>query len=807
MGTRAETTLGGAPELTLAGPPRAIGATVTRSVDDGPLSGRATYVGDLRLPGMVELALVRSPLAHARVTGIHAERARAAAGVLAVVTGSDLTDVRPFPDFFPYAQPVRTFPLARDLVRYVGSPVAAVVAADRYAAEDAAELVEVDYEELPAVASVEAALADGAPRLYEDWPDNRMMAAPEGGLSQEVTDILAGAATVVRGRYAIHRHTGVPMETRACLAEWRDGRLTLWTTCQLPHVTRTSLTFALPSLSERDIRVVAPAVGGGFGVKQHIYPEEVLAAWSAMRLGRPVRWIEDRTEHLVATVHARDEVIDIEGAIRADGTIEALRAHVYHDLGSGEVFYAGFAPGLTTGGHMTGPYRIDKAAVAVTGAVTNKTPAGSFRGYGVPEAVFALERFIERAARAVGADPVEARRKMLLTDADLPYTAPTGAVMDSGSFAAAYERALHQGREAAAGWRERLANQPNVRVGMGAVPYREGTAPTHFGASGYWASQECASVRVEPDGSVVVSSGATTQGQGVETLLATVTADALGIAHGDVRVIMGDTDRCPYGMGAWGSRNAVFASGAVLKACATVRDKAMRIAAHALEADASDLVAAEGRVAVRGTDRGLTYAEIGTLANVRTMNLPADVDPGLEATAFYDAPNLQHVPDEMGRINAAAAWANAAHAAVIGVDLETGELTILDYFVAHDCGPILNPPIVDGQVIGGVAHGIGGAMYEDLAYTPEGQPMAVSFMDYLIPSATEIPRMTLSHFESPSPVLPLGVKGVGEGGTCGPLGALGNAIADALSEFGVDVVRSPFTPATIRSMIEGASAP
>lgn len=761
-------------------------------------------MADLSLAGTVEIAVVRSISAHAEIAEIDVEAARSVPGVLAVVTAADLTDVRPFPDFFPYAKPVRHFPLARSKVRYVGTPVAAVVAENRYLAEDAAELVRVEYRELPAVSSIRAALAEGAPRLFDDWSDNRMVDVPEGPTASEVEAILK-RSRVVRGTYRIHRHTGVPMETRGSLARFEDGRLTLWTTAQLPHVTRTSLSYVLP-LPERDIRVVAPEVGGGFGVKQHCYPEEVLVSWLAMRLGRPVRWIEDRGEHLVATVHARDEIIEIEGAVEDDGTISALRCRVYHDVGSGEVFYGGFAPGLTTTGHMSGPYRIDKLVVSFAAVATNKTPAGSFRGYGVPEAVFALERFIDRAAREVGADPLEARRRMLLSDADLPWTTPEGAFLDSGSFQVAYEKAVDLGRQAAAGARRRLAGDPVARVGLGIATYREGTVPTHFGASGNWTAQESAFVRVDPDGSVTVSSGGTSQGQGTVSLLATVVADTLGVPIESIAVVLGDTDRCPYGLGAWGSRLAVCAGGAALRAAGRVREKATRIAAHLLEASPDDLEAVDGQIRVRGTDRAVSLGEVSTVANIRTFQLPSGEEPGLESTAFYEPPRIQHVPDATGRINACAAWANATHAAVVKVDVETGRVDILDYVVAHDCGPMINPVIVDGQIVGGVIHGIGGAMYEDLPYSEGGQPLAVSFMDYLLPTAAESPAIALEHFESPSPVLPLGVKGVGEGGTCGPLAAIGNAIADALVEFGVDVVSSPFSPAAVRALVRGADS-
>jgi carbon-monoxide dehydrogenase large subunit len=750
------------------------------------------------------MAVVRSTIAHAEVAGIDTSVAASMPGVLAVVTAADLVDVQPFPDNFPYAGAVRHFALARDRVRYVGAPVAAVVAENRYQAEDAAEMVQVDYRDLPAVASIPDALRDRAPRLFDDWADNRMVDVPPGPTAAEVEAAL-GRGRVVKRTYTVGRHTGIPLETRGSLAQFKDGRLTLWTTAQLPHVTRTTLSSVLP-LAERDIRVIAPDVGGGFGVKQHCYPEEVLVSWLAMRLGRPVRWIEDRAEHLVASIHARDEIIEVEGAVEDDGTISALRARVFHDLGSAEVYYAGFAPGFATTGHMSGPYRIDNLTTTLTSVVTNKTPAGSYRGYGAPEAIFALERFVDTAAREVGADPVETRRAMLITDEELPRTTPEGAVLDSGSFVPAFDKAVEFGQASLAAARDRFRDDTAKRIGLGFATYREGTTPTHFGASGKWTSQESALIRIDPDGGVLVSSGATTQGQGTVSLLATVAADALGVPIESIRVLLGDTDQCPYGLGGWGSRMAVTGSGAILKAATRVREKVLRVAAHLLEASTDDLEMSEGLVRVVGTDRSVTVADVSAAANMQTFKLPPGEEPGLEATAFYEPPGLQHFPGEDGKINACVAWANSTHAAVVAVDVETGVVEIVDYIVVHDCGPRINPVIVDGQIVGGVAQGIGGAMFENLAYSEEGQPLAVSFMDYLVPTAVEMPAVALDHFDSPSPTLPLGVKGVGEGGTCGPMAALGNAITDALQEFGVDVVATPFSPAVVRALIRDAQA-
>jgi carbon-monoxide dehydrogenase large subunit len=783
-------------DLRLAGRPAYFGAKVARVEDDRLLTGRASFVADVRLPDMVEMAVARSLFAHATID-VNLDAARAADGVVEAVSASDLTDVGVYPDFITYMQPVKASVLAQDKVRYVGAPIAAVVGEDRYAAEDGVELVEVDYGELPPVTTREAALADDAPKLFDHWPDNRIVNSP---LTLEDVEEVFRTHRVVSGSYATHRHSGVPMETRGCAAEYRHGRLTLWTATQSPHIVRTTLSYVLP-IAERDIRVVAPDVGGGFGTKTHIYPEEVLVCWLAMRLGRPVRWIEDRTEHLVATNHAREHTLELEAAVNDDGTIAAVRCHLLHDVGSGEIFMPGICPTFVAGSHVAGAYRIPLAQNSYTQYVTNKTPSGAYRGFGAPEAYFAVERLVERIAKEVEVDPIELRRKMLLDDDDLPYTSATGGIIDSGSFRRSFERAIELGRKAEA--KRRSEHDDNgSRIGFGVATYLEGTTPTYFGTTGHWTSHDSATVRIEPDGSAVVSVGVTTTGQGTTTMAAVLTADALGIPLESVRVEIGDTDSCPYGLGGWGSRSTVAGGGAILKAAGQVRDKVLRIAAHLLETDPADLEIEGGRVHVAGSpDHSVSIGDVGTAAWVRTVDLPKDEDPGLEVTATYDPPLLEHFADERGRMNGAAVWANATHAAVVKVDLQTGVVDILDYVVVHDCGPVLNPPIVEGQVQGGVAQEIGGVLYEHFPYTEEGQPLATTFMDYLIPSATEVPDIVVEHFESPSPNMPLGLKGAGEGGCLGPPAALSNAICNALEEFDVDITELPLTPAVILSKI------
>jgi aerobic carbon-monoxide dehydrogenase large subunit len=791
--------LSGAPTLP-EGRPAYVGARVSRLEDDRLLTGSGRYVADVNLPGALEVVFVRSHAAHARVTRVRLEAARESEGVVAVVGADDLEGVSRFPDFIEHARPVHAPALCGDRVRYVGAPIAAVVAADRYLAEDAAELVEVEYDELEAVASVDAALSEGAPKLFDDWPDNRIVERRRR--NPEVDAALDSAPHVIRETYRSQRHTAIPMETRGVAAEFRDGRLNVWVATQSPHIERTSLSYVL-GLPERDIHVVAPDVGGGFGAKTHIYPEDVVVAWLALQLGRPVRWIEDRAEHFVATCHAREQAHHLEAAVDEQGQITALRCHIVCDVGSGELFMPGINTSFVAASVFTGPYRIPHGDVSVTCVVTNKTPSGAYRGFGIPEMCFALERLVEKAAAVAGADSRTTRRGMLLRPEDLPYTLPTGARVDSGSHREAFERAVAFGDSALERARERFTGDDRVRIGVGYATYIEGVVPTYFTTTGHWTSHDACTMRIEPDGSVVVSVGIASAGQGLQTMAATLAADGLGVPLADVSVVMGDTDRCPYGLGGWGSRSTVVGGGAILRAAREVRQKVLRIAAHLLEASPEDLGMQAGRIRVAGyPERAVALRDVAQTAYIRTLDLPDGVEPGLEATAIYDPPGLDHRPDAQGRMNGSATYTNGTHAAVVKVDVDTGEVEILDYGVFHDCGTLVNPLLVDGQTHGGVAQGIGGALYEHIVYSLEGQPLGLSFMEYLMPTAKEIPPLVVEHLESPAPEMPLGAKGAGEAGTIGPPAALANAVEDALREFGVEIKETPMTPAAVWALIQ-----
>ena len=783
-----------------------IGRAVPRREDFSPLTGRQRYTADLKLPGMLEAAFVRSPEAHALIRSIDPAPALALPGVHAVFTAADLADVGSFPHTIQYIRPVGQRPLAEDRVRYVGSPYAAVVADDRYIAEDAAALVSAstEFEPLPSVADLDQALAENAPRLYDDWPDNRLVDFPAE--NPEVTRAFAEADRTFTETYVSQRQTGLPLECRGVVADVVDGQLTVWSSTQSPHIVRSTLAMML-GVPEPQVRVIHPAIGGGFGTKTHQYPEDIVMAWIARRIGRPVRWIEDRFEHLVSAVHARDQRHDVEAAYDDDGTIRAVRCIAYCDVGSGEIFMPGTAPVFVTAGCITGGYDFPNMEVRPVCVVTNKTPSGAYRGFGVPEGMFVMERIIDRVARLTGTDRVEIRRRMILQEDQMPYIMHGGGKVDSGSHAKGFERAVELIEVSRRAAEERYAGDPDVRVGVGYTNYVEPTTPTYHLTTGHWAGYDSATVRVDPDGKVRAALGNTELGQGAVTTAAQLVAEALGVDPDDVTVVMGDTDRSPYGLGAWGSRGAVVMTGSILMASDRVLAKAREIAAHMLEAAEADVVITDGAFHVAGSGApAVSWAKVATAAWVRTVDMPPGMEPGLEMSGYFEPPDLEHLPGADGKVNAAATWANGAHAGVVSVRLSTGEIRIEDYAVVHDCGTMINPMIIDGQVHGAVAQGVAGAMYEHFQYDPDtAQPRFASFMEYLYPTCSEVPEMTVEHFETPAPEQPLGVKGCGEGGTIGPPAVVAGAVSDALADLGVEITASPVTPSAVRRAIREAA--
>jgi carbon-monoxide dehydrogenase large subunit len=777
---------------------RYVSQSVKRTEDPPLLMGRAHFMGDLRLAGLRAAAFLRSPHAHARIVAIDVRAALAMPGVDAVVTGAELAaTTRPIRAAMTGAGYKETaWPaLAADRVRFAGEPVAAVVAADQYRAEDALEAIQVAWEPLPAVVDAEASMRSGAPRLHEELSDNVIFHTryEHGG----VEAALAGAAIRIRETFRHGRCSSVPMEPRGVMAavDPVDGLLTVWASSQAPHLMRSGLAEVL-GLPESRIRVLCPAVGGGFGPKMHLYPEDIVVAQLARRLRRPVRWLEDRRENLLASAQARDHVNHVEIGARRDGTLVALKSTLVCDAGAYSVYpvTASLEP-LTAAGILPGPYTLPALAYDAYAVATNKCPAGAYRGVGMALGTFVRERLVDMVARRAGLDPAEVRRRNFVDVRALPFTTASGLVVDSGDFAQSFERVLAAGDYASlrAGSRRTPAG---AYRGVGVAAYTEftGMGSGTFRRRGMRqvSGHDAATVRVEPTGEVRGFVSAASQGQGHATTLAQVLADELGVELGAVTIVEGDTERCPYGSGSFASRSMVVSGGALVLAARRVRDKIGRIAAHMLEASPEDLAIEGGTIAVRGAPgRALTLAEVASLAyRPAGGTLPPGEDPALEATQYYDPPP--------------ATFANGSHLAVVEIDPETGRVTLVRHVVVEDCGRIVNPMIVDGQTQGAVAQGIGNALYEEITYDDGGQPLTTTFMDYLIPGTMDVPRIDVVHMETPPPVSVSGFKGMAEGGTIGATAAVANAVADALAGLGLEVRELPLTPDRVYRLLAGA---
>ncbi len=789
---------------------RWFGQPVRRNEDVRFLTGAGTYVDDINPVGCLQAAVLRSPHAHAAITRIDIDAARALNGVVAVWTWEDLGSVfRPSPMSVPHlhlTHPKTQYPLAKDRVNYVGEPVALVIAHDRYVAEDACDLIDVEYEALPAVVDLEAAVAADSTLVHDDVPAN--IASTFIQVVGDPDAAFASADHVFTERLYLERGAGQPMETRAVLADWNtfDRVLTVWDTTQAPLSIRNGLAVLL-ELPENSVRVVAPDVGGGFGTKiMMFYAEEVLIPLAAYRLKRPVKWVEDRREHLIASNHERGQLHDAEIAVRSDGTIVGIRDRFLHDTGAYTPY--GIVVPIVTSTQLPGPYRVPNYYSESRTVYTNKVPVSPYRGAGRPHGCFVMERLMDRAARELEMDRAEIRLRNFIDPSEFPYdvglTFQDGAPTryDSGNYEAGLRLALSNiGYDEFDEYQARMREQGRY-IGLGMASYVEGT-----GIGPY----EGAHVRVDGTArKIVVATCVGTQGQGHETSFAQIVADELGVRPDQVEITTGDSRSMNWGSGTYASRSAVVVGNAVGASAKAVRQKAADIASELFEANPADMVFENERVFVNGSPEfGLPLWDIAVVANpiryaygtqaaqaiaLRKQRpgppLPDGTEPGLEARKYFS-------PGQ-------ATYASGNHAAIVEVDPLTGIVTILRYVAVHDCGRVINPMIVEGQVHGGVAQGIGGSFYERMMYTADGQPLSTTFMDYLIPTAMEVPHIEVGHIETPSPLNPLGIKGAGEAGVIPVPALMAQAVENALAPWNVRIKELPLNPGQIRALVRAA---
>jgi carbon-monoxide dehydrogenase large subunit len=753
---------------------RLTGARIKRVEDPRLLRGRGRYVADLALPRMLWVTFVRSPHAHADVLDIDTAAARTLPGVIAVATAADLRDVaRPLSPRMEGAgyTPTACPPLADGRVRFAGEAVAAVIAERPELAADAREAVAVRYAPRPAVTSIDAGLAAGQILFQREWQRG------------EVEGIFAAAPLVLRERFSHGRLAPVPLEARAMMADWDGVTLTVWASTQSPSVLRSALATAL-DLSESRLRVVVPDVGGGFGLKVHIFPEDVAVAALARQLGRPLKWIEERRENLAAGSHAREQRVELEVAADGDGRLLALRARTLSDAGAYHIYPVTQAlEPLGTASILPGPYVTPAYAYEAVAVATNKPPLGAYRGVGMTMGAFAMERALDLVAERLARDPAEVRRRNLIPRGAYPFTSASGMTYDSGDFPTALQHALDlAGYEEARRERER-ARAAGRCVGIGIACYTEytGMGAEVFRRRGMRdiPGIESASVRIESDGAVRCAVSFPSQGQGHATALAQLIGDRLGVPLERVTVMPVDTHGGPGGSGTFGSRGAVAAVGAAGAAADTVRSKVMRLAAHLLEASPDDIVVDDGGAHVKGfPQRAVSLADVARIAYAPPIGgLGRDLEPGLEGTVYFDPPG--------------ATFSGAVHIAVVEIDRETGGVRVLRYTVVEDCGPLINPLLVEGQVHGAVCQGLGETLLEGLVYDEQGQLLTGTLMDYALPRADDLPEPAIGHLETPSPHFPGGIKGMGEGGTIGSPAALANAVADAVRPLGIMVTHLP----------------
>ncbi len=782
-----------------------VGQRIKRTEDPRLIQGLGHYVDDIKLPDTLHVAFLRSMYAHAKIKSIDTSEAAHAPGVVAVYTGKDVAGkIGPVP--CAAALPGLKIPhypvLAGDHVTFVGHPIAAVVAIDKYAARDAIDLIMVDYEELPVVVDVEEA-AKGGPLVYEEYGDNIAYKLTSG--EGDIEAALAASDHVIKQRIVHQRLIPIAMEPRGVLARYYPGEkeLTIWTSTQIPHLARTQLAIML-GVPENKVRVIAPEVGGGFGSKLNVYAEEGLVGWIAMQLGKPVKWIEGRRENFQSTIHGRGQIGYIEVGCKNDGTITGLRYNVFADMGAYLQLLTPAIPTLT-GLMLSGCYKIPAIQMNVTAVFTNKMSTDAYRGAGRPEATQVIERAADLVAAELGMDPVEVRRKNFPEPTEFPFKTATGLFYDSGNYQGALDKALGMADYTKMREDQKKAREQGRIFGIGVSTYVEICAigPSAATPAGGW---ESATVRIEPTGKVTILTGASPHGQGQETSFAQLAGDELGVDLNDVTVIHGDTSIVQYGIGTFGSRGTAVGGTAVFNALQKLKEKATQLAAHLLGVDASSVTFKEGRFSVEAAmaaaggngdsakeasaPKTVSIQEVALAAHV-AHQIPPGFEPGLSATNFFEPSNFT--------------FPFGTHIVQVEIDRETGKIDIQRYVAVDDCGNVLNPMLVDGQVHGGIVQSIGQALYEEAVYDEQGQLVTGTLMDYAIPKAAMVPWMELDRTETPSPVNPMGVKGVGEAGTIGATPAIVGAIVDALSPFGVRHLDMPIKPEVVWRIISASA--
>jgi carbon-monoxide dehydrogenase large subunit len=770
------------------GKEKQVGKRLRRREDPRLITGTATYVDDIQMEGMQYAAIVRSPHAAAKIRSINTKAAEKAPGVMAVFTGKDTEKVGGVPcgSALPGLRVPHHNILAINRVYFVGHPVAVVVAQDRYLAQDAADLIEIDYEPLPAVADPEKALAANAPAVHPEWPDNISFTYHQDG--GDVDKAFAEADVVVKQRITSQRLIPMAMETRGVVAEWRgaDRQLNLYTSTQIPHLVRT-LVASMLGLDENRVRVTTPEVGGGFGSKLNVYAEEALMGFIAQKIQKPVKWIESRRENFLCTIHGRGHVDYYEVAAKRDGTILGIKLKIIQDLGAYLQLLTPAIPTLSVL-MMPGIYKTQNIRADIVGVFTNCMPTDAYRGAGRPEATHGIERMVDILADELNIDPAEIRLRNFVANDQFPFHTATGLMYDSGNYAAPLKKALDLVDYPKLRQQQADAHKQGKWMGIGISTYGEICAigPSPATPAGGW---ESATVKVEPSGKVTIMTGACPHGQGEETTFAQIAADELGVSVDDVLVVRGDTAVVQYGIGTFGSRGTAIGGTAVYYALQDLKEKIKKFGAMLLESD--DVTLSGGKVTCNKTGQSKTVQEIAGAA-YRAMKLPPNTEPGLVSTRFWEPPNFT--------------FPFGTHIVITDIDPQTGDIKIRRYVAVDDCGNRINPLIVDGQVHGGVAQGLGQALWEQAVYDENGQLLTGELTDYAVPRAHMMPWIESDHTTTPSPVNPLGVKGVGEAGTIGCSPAVVNSVVDALSPLGVRHIDMPLTPEKIWNLLSKKGA-